>query len=221
MCNSWMGRRRGRCARWLVSGFVLAGVLWMVRPAFAGFSIQRETVWADRTHRQAHFELQFSRAPDFEAIDSTGRPRDSFQLFINPDWHRGDRDLKLDIGQFRDVVRGEEIHLNGHLPVRDGTPTDAFGPTAGGWGKSLGAVPIAQNGATVDFQIPFHMLRETDGDFSYALISTENGIETSSFTGTTVPLPPGAWTGLATLGLGVVWLGGRRLLARRVTALHS
>jgi hypothetical protein len=216
MCNSWTGRPRGR-ARWLISGLVLAGLLGFARPAMAGFSIERETVWSDRTRHQAHFELQFSRPPDFNAIDSTGRPRDSFQFFINPDWKRGDRDLKLDIGQFRDVLRGEEIHINGHMPVRDGTPTDAFGPNAGGWGKSLGAVPIEQSGRTIDFQIPFHMLRETDGDFSYALISTESGIETSSFTGTTVPLPPGAWTGLATLAAGAAWVGGRRLIAPRAT----
>jgi hypothetical protein len=190
-----------------------------VRPAIAGFSIERETVWADRTRHQAHFELQFNRPPDFAAIDSSGHPRDSFQFFINPDWKRGDRDLKLDIGQFRDVVRGEEIHLDGHLPVRDGTPTDAFGPNAGGWGKSLGAVPIEQSGPTIDFQIPFHMLRETDGDFSYALIATESGIETSSFTGTTVPLPAGAWTGLATLAAGAAWIGGRRMIARRLASV--
>src|SRR3954454_8113014 len=221
MCNSWMGRRRG-CARWLISGFVLAGMFGFVRPATAGFLIERETVWADRTPGQAQFELQFNRAPDFDAVDSTGHPRDSFQFFINPDWKRGDRDLKLDIGQFRDVIRGEEIHLDGHLPVRDGTPTDAFGPTAGGWGKSLGAVSIEQSGTTIDFQIPFHMLRETDGDFSYALLATESGIETSSFTGTTVPLPAGAWTGLATLGLGAAWIGGRRVIARRAAKpLHS
>jgi hypothetical protein len=208
-------------ARWLISGLVLAGMLGLVRPAIAGFSIERETVWADRTRHQAHFELQFNRPPDFGAIDSTGRPRDSFQFFINPDWHRGDPDLKLDIGQFRDVVRGEEIHLNGHLPVRDGTPSDAFGPSAGGWGKSLGAVPIEQNGPIVDFQVPFHMLREADGDFSYALIATESGIETSSFTGTTVPLPAGAWTGLATLTAGAAWIGGRRVIARRAASASA
>jgi hypothetical protein len=220
MCNSWTGCRRGR-ARWLFSGIVLTGLLGFVRPAAAGFSIERETVWSDRTRHQAHFELQFSRAPDFSAIDSSGRPRDSFQFFINPDWKRGDPDLRLDIGEFRDVVRGEEIHINGRMPVRDGTPTDAFGPAAGGWGKSLGAVAIQQNGSTIDFQIPFHMLRETDGDFSYALISTESGIETSSFTGTTVPLPPGAWTGLATLVAGAAWIGTRRVIARRAAkSLH-
>src|SRR4051812_20686577 len=220
MCNSWMGRRRG-CARWLISGLLLAGMLEIVRPAAAGFLIERETVGAARTRQQAHFELQFNRAPDFDTLDSTGHPRDSFQFFINPDWKRGDRDLRLDIGQFRDVVRGEEIHVAGRLPVRDGTPTDAFGPAAGGWGKSLGAVPIEQDGRTVDFQIPFHMLRETDGDFSYALISTDNGVETSSFTGTTVPLPAGAWTGLATLAAGAAWIGGRRLIARRAASMRS
>src|SRR5690348_6584340 len=127
MRNSWMGCPRVG-ARWLISGLVLAGVLGWVRPSMAGFSIQRETVWADRTRHEAHFELQFSRAPDFSVLDSTGRPRDSFQFFINPDWTRGERDLQLDVGQFRDVVRGEEIHINGHMPIRDGTPTDAFGP---------------------------------------------------------------------------------------------
>jgi hypothetical protein len=215
-----MGRQRG-CARWLISGLVLAGMFGMVRSAAAGFLIERETVWADRTRHQAHFELQFNRAPDFDALDSTGHPRESFQFFINPDWKRGDPDLRLDIGQFRDVVRGDEIHVNGHMPIRDGTPTDAFGPAAGGWGESLGAVPIEQDGRTIDFQIPFHMLRETDGDFSYALISTENGIETSSFTGTTVPLPAGAWTGLATLAAGAAWIGGRRLIARRAASRRS
>src|SRR3954454_21735913 len=75
MCNSWMGRRCA-AARWLISGLVLAGMFGWVRPAIAGFSVERETVWADRTRHQAHFELQFNRPPDFAAIGSTGHPRD-------------------------------------------------------------------------------------------------------------------------------------------------
>src|SRR4051812_7309057 len=94
MCNSWTGRQRA-CARGLMSFVLLPVVLGIARPAGAGFSIERQPVWADRARHEAHFELQFNRPPDFDTVDSSGFPRDSFQFFINPDWKRGQRDLQL------------------------------------------------------------------------------------------------------------------------------
>ena len=90
-------------------------------------------------------------------------------------------------------------------------PSDTTGPEAGGWGPVVAAVPFEMNGTTLSFQVPWKDLREKQAAFSWSVISTETGAQTTYFTGTSVPLPPAAWTGLATLaGTGLLLALRRR-----------
>jgi hypothetical protein len=231
------GMRRARRCRGCRAAAVVAWMLWVFVTTFAGparaglsdpssdpsggtggpggFWIDRQTVWVDRAHRRAHFRLEFSRKPDFFRLDAAGRQMDGFDFFVNPDWSGDPRRLDLDFGQFRDVIRGEEIHVAGRIPVRDAVASGDFGPQAGGWGRELASIPFRATGRTVEFQIPWQALRETDGAFSYSLFSTDAGTQTSSFTGTSVPLPPAVWPALATLGAGLAGMAARRLRRRR------
>ena len=163
------------CRRSFCAAAVLAGIATTagVREARAGFEIVKPTVWVDRTRQQAHFQLRFNRPPDFQTVDEFGRPMNSFQFFVNPDWSGDPGNLQLDYGPGRDVLRGDEIHLAGQIRIRDGMPSDTTGPEAGGWGPMVAAVPYQMEGTTLSFQVPWKEMREKGPAISWSVISTE------------------------------------------------
>lgn len=187
--------RRGWVGLFLVAGAILLGA----RPAAAAFDLVRQDVSLDRTDQTASFRLEFNQPPDFANIDSEGRPANSFQVFVNPDWAGDEAHLDLDYGQIRRVIRGDEIHLGDGLPVRDATPSSLFGAAAGGWGRQVAAVPFEVDGRKVAFDLPWSALDESDGLFSYSILALDAGTATRTVEGTSVPLPPAVWTGAATL----------------------
>jgi len=165
----------------------------------------------------ATFDLQFNHAPNFYALDSVGRPTDSFQYFINPNWSGNTQDLQLNYGQFRDVVRGDEIHTSGKLLIRDATIPANPDPTSGGWGPVVAAAPFDVKGGNLTFTATFNDLRAAKGTFSYEVYTTHFGATASTVQGWAVPLPPAAWTGLGMLVAMGAMIGGRKLRQRRST----
>src|SRR5690348_16945239 len=97
----------------------IAGPSGAIGEAGSPLEIVNQSVRIDAGQGSAGFELQFNRKPDFYSIDSFGRPADSFQVEVNPDWAGDAKDLQLGFGQFRDVIRGDEIHTSGQLLIRD------------------------------------------------------------------------------------------------------
>lgn len=162
----------------------------------------------------ATFDLQFNHAPDFFTLDSADRPTDSFQYFINPDWLGNTRDLQLSYGQFRDVVRGDEIHTSGKLLIRDAAIPAHPGPTSGGWGPVIAGPPLNVKGNDLTFTATYNDLRAAKGTFSYEAYTTRFGATVSTVQGWAVPLPPAAWPGLAMLGGMAMLLGLRKLRHR-------
>jgi len=176
--------------------------------------IVNSSVVLSPAEQTATFDLQFNQPPDFYTLDSAGRPHDSFQYFINPNWSGNTRDLELSYGQFCDVVRGDEIHTSGMLLIRDATIPARPDSTSGGWGPVIAAVPFDAKAGNLTFTATFNDLRAPKGTFSYEAYTTHFGATVSTVQGWAVPLPPAAWTGLAMLGGMGLFLTGRKLRQR-------
>lgn len=209
----------------LAGGFVLAARPAPLRAGTVGagraladlppLEIVSSSVVLNPIEQAARFDLQFNHAPDFYTLDSVGRPADSFQYFINPNWSGNPQDLQLNYGQFRDVVRGDEIHSSGSLLIRDAAIPAHPDPTSGGWGPVIAAVPFDVKGSNLTFTATFNDLRAAKGTFSYEVYTTHFGATASTVQGWAVPLPPAAWTGLAMLGGMGALLAARKLRRRR------
>ena len=222
-----LSRRLSCVLALLAGGFILAA-----RPASVGagtvgvenaltdsspLQIESSSVVVSRPQQTATFDLLFNHAPDFYALDSAGRPQDSFQYFINPDWSGNTQNLQLNLGQFRDVVRGDEIHTSGKLLIRDAAIPSNPDPTSGGWGPVIAAEPFQVKGDNLTFTATFKDLRAPKGTFSYEVYTTHFGGTVSTVQGWAVPLPPAVWTGLAMLGGMGALMGLRKMRQRRFT----
>jgi hypothetical protein len=179
--------------------------------------IVNSTVVLNQGEKTAAFDLQFNHTPDFYTLDSAGRVEDSFQYFINPDWTGNTQDLQLAFGQFRDVVRGDEIHTSGKLLIRDATIPANPDPTSGGWGPVIAAEPFHVNGDNLTFAASFNDLRAPKGTFSYEVYTTHFGGTVSTVQGWAVPLPPAAFMGMAMFGAMGAILGLRKIRQHRLT----
>jgi hypothetical protein len=194
----------------LAGGFVLAASPARLAAGTVGvgraladlppLEIVSSSVVLSPAEQTAKFDLQFNHAPDFYTLDSASRPTDSFQYFINPNWPGNTQDLQLSYGQFRDVVRGDEIHTSGQLLIRDATIPAHPDPTSGGWGPVLAGLPFDVNGGNLTFTATYNELRAPKGTFSYEAYTTHFGATVSTVQGWAVPIPPAAWTGMAMLG---------------------
>lgn len=150
---------------------------------------------------EVRFTLTFSHIPDFSTLDQYGRQADSFQFYL----HAPESEPEL----FDGLIRGEEIHVNGDLRVRDRLGDG--GPDACGWGPLRGAVPFRREGATLTWSLPLAWLADDDGAFHYEIAVAEYGVASSaplfrhshvavaSPDCLTVPVEALAWGGLKSL----------------------
>lgn len=214
----YSARRSSLAAAAVAAGLAAASV---PSPASAGLAIVSQSVQLDQDCRTARFDLTFNRTPDFYHADQYGRPADSFQCEINPNWQGDPKDLQLGFGQFTRVVRGDEIRFcgDGHpLAVRDATTPQKPDPHSGGWGPVVVMVPLHQQGNSVSFVVPMSAMGGGRGGsqggsrggptglFSYDVFTTNFGATVSEVRGFAaptpqpVPLPPAAFAGMVTLG---------------------
>ena len=134
------------------------------------FVLIDEKIISDIDNRSTIFEMKFSQVPDFLSVDEFGRQSNSFQYYISNMVGRSPvpevPGAGLDI-----VIRGGEIARTGRIVVR----LAEGGEGEQGWGAVVAQVPFVQHGEEVAFTIPWTMLRETDGQFSYSLLLLEYG----------------------------------------------
>lgn len=126
------------------------------------------TVDVDKAAEVVRFEVVYDRAPDFQTVDAEGRPADSFQFHL--DTATGNQGI-LGISPYpwEAIVRGDEIHLKGDLPVRDHTKSPSSDPASGGWGPVVGSVAYSLSGERMTFDVPFSMLSTPDGVLAHSL----------------------------------------------------
>ncbi len=127
---------------------------------------------------QVSFKLIFNRPPDFQTVDSIGRPADAFQYQVigNPGL--------LYPRNYDSIIRGDELSLDpSMLRIRNAYPSDPSDPDAHGWGSIRGKVPYQLDGNVLTFSTPLGMISDhsTDGLFSYLLDIVQYGGSTQIF----------------------------------------
>lgn len=188
-------------------GRLMRGVLWLVllsqAPlAYGGLAILAHDVVVDAVSRRSDFSITFDQPPDFNTASAEGYPRHGFQYFYDVDpggFEFAGEDVR--------VIRGVEIRFGDSIPIRESlNPSGEEFPGAEGWGSARGEVPFELHAETIHFSVPWTMLGETDGRFSYVLFAFSAGelTDVQHFPrdgGILIPLP--AALGSVTL-LGVV-----------------
>jgi hypothetical protein len=116
------------------------------------------------------FRIVFNRFPDFFTTDEVGRQADSFQYFVGSD-------VPVDPQFLDSIIRGEEIHSTGMIPIRNAFPPDPT-PGSGGWGTIRGEVPFTLHGPVLSFAAPLSLLTDRTGldILPYILEAYEFGI---------------------------------------------
>jgi hypothetical protein len=135
----------------------------------------------------ADFLITFDSTPDFFSADAFGRQADSFQFFINTNPSPTPFDMPTLWRNATTIIRGEEIHVFGDIPIRARTPSSSD-PSSGGWGSMRGLVPFSISGASVNFSVSMAALGVT-GDFSYLLEGYDYGAGIYDFVGTSNAVP--------------------------------
>jgi hypothetical protein len=185
----------------------MCGLFAVAGPVQAGMSAW-ESVNVDKAAGNATFSINFGHAPNFTTEDSHGRVADSFQILIAAD--------PVGANPFiapTTVLRGDEIHFTGAIPVRNGSPADFSDPHSGGWGTVRGAVPFAVNGSEVTFTAPLSLLGAADGRFAYDVSTFASGLTAGEARSQSVPLPSALPIGMAMLAIGLGITRFRRLQA--------
>ena len=165
-------------------------------PSPASFQILSQSIKPDRGRHQTDFRITFNEDPNFTTVDSDGRPKNSFQCWIDTNPHSFDF-----FGPDVAVIRGPEIRFDGDIPVRDTiNPTGENFPHAEGWGKERGAVDFELEGKVLSFTVPWKLLDQNDGRFSFDMISLDFGSQVTEVTGAIISLPIPIASAAALLG---------------------
>ena len=183
---------------------VIGGLFAGVAPAHAGTSDPWESVKVDFAAQDATFIIDFPHVPDFNSLDSFGRPADSFQIEIAADPAGPDP-----LAHLTTLVRGDEIHFAQTLPIRNASPSDFTDPHSGGWGTVRGTVPFTVSGMELSFTTPLSLLNATDGHFAYRIFTLEHGLTQQTVQSQTVPLPSAVAAGGAMLMLAMAYMAMR------------
>jgi len=136
------------------------------------FRVTIHNLLVDVPSREAVVDLRFSEVPDLQSFDEFGRQSHSFQYFVSePNWAAfyartgGGPETNFPLL----VIRGEEIHTSGQVPIREVEPLYdcSNDPGCGGWGPKVAAAPVYQDGKRVLFKFPISVFDSPDGAQPY------------------------------------------------------
>jgi hypothetical protein len=171
-----------------MKSWILSLLLWPL-PAWCGpipLTLVSEQLMSDGSNIEFH--TIFNRMPDFFTLDTFRRQADSFQFYIDANLNDPTpfNSYLVDV-----LIRGEEIHVGGGIPIRDAQPFGSGGPDSGGWGPLVGSVAynlsVLGNGeAKLKFAVPTNLI---NGPFLYGVETYGYGRATSSDV-RTFPGPP-------------------------------
>ena len=207
----------------LSSLLVIAPIIVNAVPIPANSAIASFSSSVDLNSMAVKFDLIFESAPNFYTIDSFGRQKDAFQLYVNSN------NLPVEFNTFfraaqgeviRDdltIVRGGEINVNSDIRVREVVANydSSLDPTSGGWGPIVGSELFVLNDTELTLILPLSFLKDSDGLFYYYLQTLSFGGGTddilfgiSDFTYDVVsPVPESSSVALMFIGLVVVFIG--------------
>jgi hypothetical protein len=168
-------------------GGLIVFVTILTQTAAMGTLITSQDVTCNPTTGIAGFRVTFDSTPDFFSVDAFGWQATSFQFFINPNPSPTPFDVGTLWRNATTIIRPEEIHVFGDIPIRDRAPTSSD-TSSGGWGPIRGSVPFSISGASVIFSVPMDLLGVT-GDFSYLLEGYDYGAGIYDFVGTSNAVP--------------------------------
>lgn len=177
-----------------------ASLVASLSPAHAQVPLAPESFdsFVDLHARTITFDVQFNRSPDFFTLDSVGRPADTVVYYF---------DNRPGVNAYFTFFGGPPP---GGVQSRIWTldvPSDGMLSVMG---PQPGAVPYTLEGADLSFTVPFQMLGEEDGRFSYRFELFEYG----GWTGATYgPVPEPSTTALGGLGLMILAIARRRKTA--------
>lgn len=171
-------------------------------PAEAALMVLSQSAEVNLASNSVLFQMEFNRTPDFFTSDEYDRQPDSFQYFIDADG--GLPIFKNKVGEPYDInlesiIRGEEIHLKGDIPIRNVSPSDPD-LNSGGWGSIRGSVPYALSGNVFSLLVPLQLIGDSDGKFSYRLEWYEYGRMEGYIEAETVPEPATIFGSFMALG---------------------
>ena len=149
-----------------------------VLAASSALAIKSQSARYQSSTGMVKFRIVFNRAPDFSTSDAYGNQADSFQYFV------GDASSPQVPAHFDSIIRGEEIHSIGRIPIRNAVPPDPL--STSGWGTIRGEVPFTLHGRVLRFSAPLSMLTDR-----VALASLPYQLEAYEF---------GSWNGVTILG---------------------
>jgi hypothetical protein len=154
---------------------------------------------SDLRRGTAAITIKFYQPPDFFTLDEFGRQAFSFQVFAEAaSAPRSLSEFNLAAAGQGDatsktIVRGEEIHVNDDLRVREIVPFYEEEGGGGGWGPILAELPYRLEGATLTFSAPLVSLKDAgDGRMWFFLEAYEYGSSVGSvLSGTCHPTTQG------------------------------
>jgi hypothetical protein len=196
------------CNRVLVAALSGIAYLTIGSTARADFLLDSQNLTINQ--QTADFSLTFNQSPDFSTLDGAGHPVDSFQINFEGNYNPASHASLLN--GVTGVVRGDEIHIAGTLPIRSAIGNG--GPNSGGWGPVVGTVPFSLIGDTISFSVPTSDLGYTGRSYAYQAISLADGAQTASHTVTMVPTPAAFPAGVA----GLIVVAGASFIIRRRSA---
>jgi len=201
------------CKRTLVTAIGGIALSAALSTACADFVLESQNLSIDQQTHAADFSLTFNQSPDFTTLNSQGQPVNSFQIDFNGNYPPPSKTSFLN--SVTGVVRGDEIHIAGDIPIRSATGNG--GPNSGGWGPAVDSVPFSLIGDTVSFSVPTKDLGWTGHSYKYLAFSLSNGTQTASQSVTMVPTPAAFPAGV----VGLIVMAGATFVIRRRSAQRT
>lgn len=140
--------------------------------AGVGFRVVFHDLLVDVPRGEAVVDLRFSEVPDLRSFDEFGRQSHSFQYFISEPnlgafFLRSSGSAETIFPLL--IVQGEEVHRSGQVAIRRVEPffDCTNDPGCGGWGPTVTATSIYQDGKRVHFKFPISVFDAVDGSKPY------------------------------------------------------
>ena len=133
------------------------------------------------------FTVTFNATPDFYTVDGFNRAN-AFQYHI---FYDNDPFQPPNAEYMNALIRGDEIHVDGDLRIRDAGPPAVGDPNYGGWGSIRATTMFNLSGATMSFSFDLGEIGDNDGQFAYQLNTYDYGVQRwpTWYGGTAGPYP--------------------------------